>query len=373
MSATAPSRRPRWLVHPRSGEWRWWSGHHWTQYHAHGPSRPSLHPALSVPVVVSGAVLALSGVLLRTDTPLLLAAATLPSLVVLAFLLFLDRVEPEPAEGRWHALLWGALLAGIVAGEINDAVLTTFGEAAAYLVAAPVGEELLKGAGLLWAVKRAEIDDALDGAIYAGWVAVGFTVAEDFIYYLFAADDGMFIELVLARSPGTFAHPLFTVWIGIAVGRAVERRTSVGWGFVRGCAVAIPLHALWNLTAGFMAPFLAFVVLAAVTVVSLRRYERAFRHDVTAAAQMIAQASATSPLSPTSLCTLECTTDVDEVKRLRSRLPRRARRALDAERTAIVRLMLHARNARIIYPVEILELGDRLDAIERIVREAGAG
>lgn len=32
--------------------------------------------------------------------PLLMGAAALPPLVVLAFLLFLDRVEPEPAEGR---------------------------------------------------------------------------------------------------------------------------------------------------------------------------------------------------------------------------------------------------------------------------------
>jgi RsiW-degrading membrane proteinase PrsW (M82 family) len=373
MSGPAPTRRPRWHIHPRTGEWRWWSGHHWTQYRAPGPERPSLHPALSVPVVLSGTLLLLSGVLLRTDVLLLLAAATLPSLIVLAFLLFLDRVEPEPAEGRWHALLWGALVAGIVAGEINEAVAVTFGEPAAYLVAAPVGEELLKGAGLLWAVRRAEIDDVLDGAIYAGWVAVGFTIAEDFVYYAFAADDGMLVELVMTRSLGTFAHPLFTVWIGIAIGRAVEQRTSVTWGLVRGSAVAIPLHALWNLTTGFVLPFLAFVVLAAATVVSLRRYERAFRHDVTVAAQMIARASADSPLSPTSLRTLERTTDIDQVRALRARLPRRARRAMDAERTAIVRRMLHARSAGVIYPVEILEIEDRLDHIGRIVDEAGAG
>ena len=373
MTRTSTSRRPRWLIHPRTNEWRWWSGHHWTQYRAQGPKKPSLHPALSVPVVAAVVLMLLSGVLLRTDTPLLFAAATIPSLVVLAFLLFLDRVEPEPAEGRWHALLWGALVAGIVAGEINDAVLVTFGEAAAYLIAAPVGEELLKGAGLLWAVRRGEIDDALDGAIYAGWVAVGFTVAEDFFYYASAADDGMLFELVLARSPATFAHPLFTVWIGIAIGRAVERRTRVGWAFMRGSAVAIPLHALWNLTTGFVVPFLAFVVLAVFTVVSLRRYERAFRHDVSAAAQMITQASADSPLSPTSLRTLERTIDVTEVRSLRAGLPRRARRAVDAERTAIVRVMLHARRNRIIYPVEILEIGDHLARIERIVSESSQG
>ncbi len=88
---------------------------------------------LSVPLAVAGVLYVLSGVLLRGDMALLLAAAVLPSLVVLAFLLFLDRVEPEPVEGRWHALLWGALVAGIVAGEINGAVLAAFGEAATYL------------------------------------------------------------------------------------------------------------------------------------------------------------------------------------------------------------------------------------------------
>jgi len=365
------SRRPQWAIHPRTGAWRWWSGQHWTQYGtAPGEGRPRLPPMLSVPVAVAGVLYLLSGVLLRGDVALLLAAAVLPSLVVLAFLLFLDRVEPEPVEGRWHALLWGALVAGIVAGEINEAVLVTFGEAAAYLVSAPVGEELLKGAGLLWAVKRAEIDDALDGAIYAGWIAVGFTISEDFIYYLFAADDGHLLEEVIGRGLGTFAHPLFTVWIGIAVGRAVERRTSLRRAMLRGLAVAVPLHAAWNLTSGLLLPSLAFVVLAGLTVRYLRTHEREFRHDVNGAAQLIAGAAAGSPLSPRSLDMLEAATDVERARLLRAQLPRRARRAMDAQRTATVRLVLRANRAGVVYPAEILEISDHLAEIERLLASA---
>jgi len=376
MTNRVVSRRPQWSLHPRTGTWRWWSGHHWTQYGtALGAARPKLPPVLSVPVTIAGVLFVLSGILLRGDVVLLLAAAVAPSIVVLAFLLFLDRVEPEPAEGRWHALLWGALVAALVAGAVNDAVLVTFGDAAAYLIAAPVGEELLKGAGLLWAVKRAEIDDALDGAIYAGWIAVGFTISEDFVYYLFAADDGALLEEFLSRGLGTFAHPLFTVWIGIAVGRAVEQRTSLRVAMLRGLAIAVPLHAAWNLLFGYALPSLAFLALAAFTVRYLRTHEREFRHDVNGAAELIAAAAADSPLSPRSLHLLGRATDVEQAKALRAQLPRRARRArraLDAERTATVRLVLRANRAGVVYPAEILELADHLAEIERIVATAQA-
>ena len=330
-------------------------------------------PVLSVPVVIFGLLFLLSGALLRPDLPLLTAAAVVPSLVILAFLLYLDRAEPEPADGRWHALLWGALVAGMIAGEINDAVLMAFGEVAVYLVSAPVGEEILKGAGLLWAVRRKEIDDALDGAIYAGWIAVGFTVTEDFIYYIFAADGGYLLEEFLARGLGSFAHPLFTVWIGIAVGRAVQERASLTRAMLRGLAIAIPLHAIWNLAFGIALPSIAFIALAAFTVGYLRRHEREFRHNVNGAAQLIARASGASPLSPAALATLERATDPGAARELRRGVGRRAKRALDAERTAIVRLMLRARRAGVVYPAEILEIADHLAEIERLAGVRAGG
>ncbi len=368
------ARRPQWRVHPHTGSWRWWSGHHWTQYSHAETKKPLLPPFLSVPVVIFLLLDLLIYLVWGVDV-VLLGIAFAPTVLVLAFLLVIDRVQPEPAEGRWHAFLWGAFVAGFVAAEINDLVFDGFGEYAALLIAAPLGEELLKGAGVFWAVRRGEIEDALDGAIYAGWVAVGFTVMEDYVYYLIASDQGDLFETLIGRTMGTFAHPLFTIFIGLAVGRAVAEQTDRRAAFMKGLAVAVGLHVLWNLStfAPFStATFVAFLALAGFTVEYLRRNERQFRHDVAGAARVIARAAATSPLSPTALRTLQQASDPDAAWQLRRSLPRRSRRALDAERAAIVSLMLRARRAGVVFPAEILELSDRLAEIDRIARGAAA-
>jgi RsiW-degrading membrane proteinase PrsW (M82 family) len=369
------SRRPQWRVHPQSGTWRWWSGHHWTQYEHADAKKPVLPPFLSIPVLVF-LLLDVGLYLVWGVDPFLLGLAFAPTLLVLAFLLFIDRVSPEPAEGRWHAFLWGAFVAGFVTAEVNGFVDATFGEYATYLIAAPLGEELLKGAGVLWAVRRGEIEDALDGAIYAGWVAVGFTVMEDYVYYLIAVDQGELVETIIGRTFGTFAHPLFTIFIGLAVGRAVAENQDLRSAFLKGLAVAVGLHALWNLST--FAPFfivvlIAFLALAGFTVEYLRRNEQQFRHDVAGAARVIARAAANSPLSPTALRTLQQASDPDAAWALRQSLPRRSRRALDAERAAIVRLMLRARRAGVIYPAEILTLSGHLTEIDRLARGTGPG
>ena len=331
------------------------------------PEKPKLPPFLSVPVLAF-MILTVALYLIWDFNAILLGIAFAPTLLVLVFLLLIDRVEPEPAEGRWHAFLWGAFVVGFVAGEVNELIFVLFGEYAAMLVSAPLGEELLKGAGVLWAVRRGEVDDALDGAIYAGWVAVGFTVMEDYIYYVTAAD-GQLLDTVIARGMGTFAHPLFTVWIGLAIGSAVAEKTDLRKAFVKGFAISVGLHAMWNVSTllvigGFV--FVAFLALAGFTVTYLRRHEQQFRHDVAGAARVIARAAATSPISPTALRTLEQATDPERAWILRKSLPRASRRALDAERAAIVRLMLRARQARMVYPAEILTLSDHLAEIDRI-------
>jgi hypothetical protein len=259
---------------------------------------------------------------------------------------------------------------------VNSLVDAALGEYAVLLLSAPLSEELVKGAGVLWAVRRGEIEDALDGAIYAGWVAIGFTVMEDYVYYLIASDQGDLLETLIGRTMGTFAHPLFTIFIGLAVGRAVADKTDLRAAFAQGLVVAVGLHALWNLST--ITPFstvtlVAFLVLAGFTVEFLRRNEQQFRHDVAGAARVIARAAANSPLSPTELRTMQLASDPDSAWQLRRSLPRRSRRALDAERAAIVRLMLHARRAGVIYRVEILALSDHLAEIDRITRRSGPG
>ena len=108
MGFTRMSKRPQWMVDHRSGMWRWWSGHHWTQYEKAEPEKPKLPPFLSVPVLTF-MILTVALYLIWDLNPILLGVALAPTLLVLVFLLLIDRVEPEPAEGRWHAFLWGGI------------------------------------------------------------------------------------------------------------------------------------------------------------------------------------------------------------------------------------------------------------------------
>jgi protease PrsW len=97
----------------------------------------------------------------------------------------------------------------------------------------------------------------LDGIVYAGLVGVGFAFTEN-ILYLGAAymggegvgpgGLGSAIGVFVVRgifSP--FAHPLFTAFIGVAVGYAVTRRTRGRWlALVVGYLLAVLAHAAWN-------------------------------------------------------------------------------------------------------------------------------
>ncbi len=233
--------------------WRWWDGAGWTA-HLHqpasgmaaaGPSgRPRLPAWLSVPVVICLPLMGLMVLFSAITAPIAVTLGLVPLAIVAPVLLWLDRVEPEPRPAKVHAFLWGVGVAGFTAVVINSLVAVALGETAAAVVSAPVVEEAGKALAIVWAIRRAEVDSVMDGVVYAGWAALGFAVVEDMFYFA-TAGDYLVQTFVVRALLSPFAHPLFTVWTGLALGRTVEN-ASPRLGAIWGYAVAVALHAAWN-------------------------------------------------------------------------------------------------------------------------------
>ncbi|YAL84232.1 PrsW family intramembrane metalloprotease [Dermacoccaceae bacterium W4C1] len=195
--------------------------------------------------------------------------------IIVPVFVWLDRYESEPRSMMIFAFGWGACIAtlgSVVLNDVGGFVLGNIARAdnAVTLIVAPVVEESLKGLGLvlLLMFRRREIDGILDGMVYAGLIGCGFAFVEDILYladgYATAGDDGLLGTFAVRVLMSPFAHPMFTVCIGIGIGYLAVRR--VGWSRwlapVLGWVVAVALHSAWNGAAllsmdGWLALYLA--------------------------------------------------------------------------------------------------------------------
>lgn len=196
---------------------------------------------------------------------LAVVAAVIPLGIVVPTFVWLDRFEAEPTRYLLLAFAWGALVAALLAAVANTSVMAVLESVTSpddalgttAVLVAPVVEETLKGALVLlvWVFMRREFDGVIDGIVYAGVCAAGFAFTENIHYLASAYAEGgqealgaTFIGRCL-MSP--FAHPMFTVMIGIGIGIASTSRrglvrlaaTVLGW------VLAVVGHGLWNLAA----------------------------------------------------------------------------------------------------------------------------
>ncbi|WP_374927741.1 PrsW family intramembrane metalloprotease [Kytococcus sedentarius] len=227
--------------------------------------------------------------------PLLALLAAIPLCIVLPVFLWLDSFEREPGWLLALALAWGAVVATGFALIVNDvayalaAMMGLPADAVTAVIVAPLVEESLKGAFLLglWWFRPRQLNGVVDGVVYAGVVAAGFAFVENILYFAAALGEmgtsGLTATFIMRGLPSPFAHPLFTVCIGAAIGRATLARSG-GWRFalpVLGWCLAVLLHGIWNLSvvlqAGWLLLYLLFEVPVfigfIVFVVWVRRHE----------------------------------------------------------------------------------------------------
>ena len=272
------------------------------------------------------------------DTPSAFLIALIPLVYTIPAFIWLDRLEPEPRAMRWNAFLWGGGISVLVASVANEYTDASFGTTAALVISAPVAEEIMKTLGILGAAKRNQIDSPLDGVVYAGYVGLGFAMVENIIYFSQAIiDDDLGLVFVMRGLFSPFAHPFFTLWVGLAIGAAVQKGRSRRFAAMRGLLLAMALHSSCNASGvnGYFALLLLGHIVLFVIVV--RRLRRMRREEIALVQGRVKQLAFTHQLSPVEL---EAYGDLRATRRLRQGLPRKERTAFDERRVMITKLAL---------------------------------
>ena len=191
-----------------------------------------------------------------------LALAAVPVGPVVAAVLWLDRHEAEPPHLLAFAFGWGACVASLGALVLNSLgsqlVAHAVGDVrSSSVLVAPVVEEVLKGLGVLVLLvkQRREFDGVVDGIVYAALVGVGFAYLENVLYLGRALGDdepaALVTVFVLRCVVSPFAHPLFTMAVGVGLGVAAGRHRPAlrALAPLAGLALGVALHSLWNASA----------------------------------------------------------------------------------------------------------------------------
>ncbi|HEX2291774.1 MAG TPA: PrsW family intramembrane metalloprotease [Gaiellaceae bacterium] len=203
-------------------------------------------------------------------------AFTLLGAAYLWFIRHEDRYTTVPPKLAAAGFVWGFVAATgafamIANGAVTDLLAKTFGASFAFdwgaALAAPINEELAKGAGILLLLTLAPqlIRSPFDGLILGAFVGLGFQISEDISYaWIGAANsfgdvDAAWSTIVVRTLASIPSHWMFTAIFGAGliwfVGRPdVPARRGLGAGLM---LTSILMHSLWN-AAGAIAGSSAF-------------------------------------------------------------------------------------------------------------------
>lgn len=199
-----------------------------------------------------------------TFVGLLLALLSIPLLV--ALILYLDRLEPEP-RALLAAIFGGgagvAVITALLGRALNTGAITTPDLDPHASVAAPVSVGAAIGGALvaqtlvglvliaLLASRRTEIDGVEDGVVYGSMVGLGFALVANVYAYAVAWDSGVVAIAEEFARRGVFGpvfQALFASLLGVGVSYAAARPVAPSrYPAIFGSwLAAVALDALWN-------------------------------------------------------------------------------------------------------------------------------
>lgn len=224
--------------------------------------------------------------------------ALLPIPLLVALILYLDRLEPEPR--ALLAAMFGAgagiaVITVLLGRAFGSGVITTpelgphAGRTVVVTAGAAIGGALvaqtLSGLVLLalLASRRTEIDGAHDGVVYASMTGLGFAFVANLYAYAVAWGSGASAiadEFARRGIFGPVFQALFTSMIGLGVAYAAGRRSGGYLAITVGWIASVALDALWNhsvavggagLTLTYVILIAALLVVVAVVVADRQR------------------------------------------------------------------------------------------------------
>jgi protease PrsW len=220
--------------------------------------------------------------------------ALLPIPLLVALILYLDRLEPEPR--ALLAAIFGAgagiaVITALLGRALHTGVITTpelephASVAVSVSVGAAIGgalvAETLNGCVLLalLASRRTEIDGVEDGVVYGAMLGLGFVLVANLYAYSVAWGSGagaLAEEFARRGIFGPVFQALFTSLIGLGVSYAAARPRAGGryLAIIVGWVAAVALDALWNhsVTEGgteLLATYLVLIAAALAVVIAV--------------------------------------------------------------------------------------------------------
>ena len=348
MAMSKPSKG--WYPDPQNDtRMRLWDGLHWTE-HTRGAEHSTLTVRdLKAPKFMIVPALCLAPTLLFVaylfaSYPIVVILSSLGLLFTIPAFIWFDKLEPEPLAYRWNAFVWGAGVCILVSGIVNSLASAVAGLEFSAVVSAPLVEETLKVLGVLVLARKKAIGSPLDGFVYAGYIGLGFASIENLLYYYESLEtlgfSGLASTFVVRGILAPFAHPYFTIWAGLFVGIACRDSKSLFAAALKGLAIGIPLHAIWNASAlsgsiGIVGT-VALVNLVLFFTVTYRMV-KARKIEITKVRNNIRSLAFTFNISPVEL---EMYGDLKLVKKFRKSLTKTNRRQFDYRYATIVNHLL---------------------------------
>lgn len=186
--------------------------------------------------------------------------ATVPMLVFLAVVWWMDRYDREPI---WLLLLtfaWGAIgavFSALMGSSMMMEPITALGAPAwisdAYgaVLVAPLIEEPAKAVVLVFVALTRRFDNATDGFVYGAATGLGFGMTENFLYFAMVGttgDVGMWVGTVVVRTLySAVMHATASSVVGACLGfskfRGLPMMVLAG---AVGLSIAIAIHMAWN-------------------------------------------------------------------------------------------------------------------------------